>query len=131
MMDAAYEQMTGEVKKYQGNGRKLGYPTANLAFQTDLKDGVYFGYADLADYINQPTLIFIGIPTTVGDKERRVEAYLLDIPDRDYYGLTLSIRLKHFYRSNQTFGSISDLVDIMKQDESTAREWFKSKEPTD
>ena len=76
--------ISGVVTKYKGNGRKLGYPTANITTIADISDGVYFGYADLAEYQNQPALIFIGTPTTIGDKDRRLEAYLLDIPDKDY-----------------------------------------------
>jgi FAD synthase len=55
--------VTGVIKRYKGNGRALGYPTANLSVPVDLKDGVYFGFADLAEYERQPALIFIGVAT--------------------------------------------------------------------
>ncbi|MES2971774.1 MAG: riboflavin kinase [Patescibacteria group bacterium] len=117
-------KLKGKVTPFSGNGRKLGYPTANIEAQTDLRDGVYFGYANMGDYSNNPALIFIGTPTTVGDTDRRVEAYLLDIPDKDYYGQELGVELKHYHRPNQTFGSVDELVKAMKSDEATAREWF-------
>ncbi len=116
----------GVVKKYKGNGRKLGYPTANIDVKSDLKDGVYFGFANLADYKHSPALIFIGTPTTVGDTDRRVEAHLLDIVDKDYYGLPISLEVHEFHRSNQTFDSIEELMNYMHDDEKKAREWFKS-----
>lgn len=118
-------QLGGITEPFSGNGRKLGYPTANLKIQTDLKDGVYFGYATLGPYKNHSAIIFIGTPTTVGDAERRVEAYLLDIPDTDYYGQELQLSLEHYHRPNQTFNSVDSLMIAMKADEVKARQWFK------
>lgn len=119
-------QLNGVVEKFQGYGRKLGYPTANIRCDTVLKDGVYFGFADLGNYKNNPALIFIGTPTTVGDVVRRVEAYLLDIPDQDYYGKTLHLDIDYFHRHNQTFETIAELKEAIHDDELKGRQWFKS-----
>ena len=118
--------LKGIVTKFKGDGRKLDYPTANLTVETDLADGVYFGFAGLAEWTNRPALIFIGVPTTMGESLRRVEAHLLDIPDQDYYDLSLKLSVEHFYRPNQTFDSRDELVKVMNQDESAARQWFSS-----
>lgn len=120
------EQLTGVVTKFKGNGRKFGYPTANLAVHTNLKDGVYFGYSDLKEFSSHPSLIFVGTPTTVGDTDRRVEVHLLDIPDEDYYGEELTVSPRHFHRQNQTFGSVDELLEIMRRDEVRARAWFEN-----
>lgn len=85
---------------------------------------MYFGYADLADYRCHPSLIFIGIPTTMKDMIRRVEVHLLDIPDEDYYDQELVAYIEHYHRANQTFSSVEELVRIMKDDDSAARAWF-------
>jgi len=84
MSEGLPADLRGLVQKYKGNGRKLGYPTANMNAETELPDGVYFGYADLLDYRHHPALIFIGTPVTLGDTIRRVEAHLLDVQDVDY-----------------------------------------------
>ncbi len=118
--------LAGEVTRFKGDGRKLGYPTANLAAETALADGVYFGFADLAEWPRQPAMIFIGTPTTMGDSRRRVEAHLLDIPDRDYYGRTLRLDLRHYHRPNRTFDSPDALLQAMKADEAAARQWLAS-----
>jgi len=115
--------LKGTVKHYKGNGRKLGYPTANIDTATTLDDGVYFGRANLASYTNQPALIFIGTPTTVGDTIRRVETHVLDAEDIDYYGLEIIIDIHEFHRSNQNFGSIDELLIAMKSDEEAGRAW--------
>lgn len=116
--------LSGTVTRFKGNGRRLGYPTANLTTETDLKDGVYFGFADLAEWSHHPAIIFIGTPTTMGDTMRRVEAYLLDIPDKDYYELPLAVSIKHFHRGNQKFVGVDELVEAMRADEAAARRWF-------
>lgn len=116
--------LRGEVAHYAGNGRKFGYPTANIASETKLPDGVYFGFADLAEYTHHPALIFIGTPTTVGDTERRVEAHLLDIADIDYYGQQLGLSIGVFHRGNKTFDSTDELLEAMKNDEMAGRAWF-------
>lgn len=118
------QRLSGTVTAFAGNGRKLGYPTANINAHTDLQDGVYFGFADLANYKNHPALIFIGVPTTLGDTVRRVEAHLLDIADKDYYTLPVMLDIESFHRPNITFASIDDLLEAMKQDEAAARKWF-------
>lgn len=117
--------ISGVVTRFQGNGRKLGYPTANLTTATELADGVYFGWADLAKFQRQPALIFVGVPSTLGDTERRVEVHLLDIPDQDYYGQKLSATLEQYHRVNQTFDSVEELLVTMRDDERQARLWFE------
>ncbi len=118
-------RLSGTVTKFKGNGRRLGYPTANITTETDTKDGVYFGFADLGTFRQHPSLIFVGIPTTMGDTERRVEVHLLDIPDKDYYGETVQVGLRQYHRANQTFASVDELLKVMKADEAAARRWFK------
>ena len=118
--------LNGAVTRFKGNGRRLGYPTANLKVETDLQDGVYFGYADLANWSHHPAIIFVGVPTTMGDTQRRVEAYLLDIPDKDYYDLPLKVSIEQFHRPNQTFDNVDELLKVMHEDEAAARQWFSS-----
>jgi riboflavin kinase / FMN adenylyltransferase len=124
MPDTIPTQLIGTVTPFKGNGRRLGYPTANLTVQTDLADGVYFGWADMARFVRQPALVFIGVPTTLGDTERRVETYILDIPDVDYYDQQLTVVVNYYYRPNETFATIDELLQIMKTDEQAARQWF-------
>lgn len=116
--------LSGTVTRFKGDGRRLGYPTANIITDTDAKDGVYFGRADLAGFHDYPALIFIGVPTTMGETERRVEVHLLDIADKDYYGQHLTATLRYYHRANRTFDSIEALQETMKADETAGRAWF-------
>jgi riboflavin kinase/FMN adenylyltransferase len=126
-MDMQPVTLSGIVTRYKGNGRKLGYPTANLDIGTSLNDGVYFGFANLGELKDKPSLIFVGVPTTVGDTGRRVEAYLLDIPDKDYYGQELKVTIGHFHRPNKTFDNLEQLMEAIRHDEAVARQWFTQK----
>lgn len=127
MTNELLASLQGTVKHYKGNGRKLGYPTANIDVPTDLPDGVYFGFASLGTFEKLPALIFIGTPVTVGDTERRVEAHVLDIPDADYYGEQLTLAIRHLHRANQKFDSIEALLAVMKDDEIAIRQWLSHK----
>lgn len=118
-------KVSGIVKAYNGNGRKLGYPTANIGAKITLRDGVYFGFANLGGYKHHPALIFIGEPITIGDPIRRTEAYLLDIADVDFYGQKLSLEICEFHRPNELFKSVDELIITIKKDETAARQWFK------
>jgi riboflavin kinase/FMN adenylyltransferase len=128
MKDKDMEPMNlaGTVTRFKGNGRKLGYPTANLTVKTDLADGIYFGLADLADWADQPAVVFIGTPTTMGDEQRRVEVHLFDIPDKDYYDQPLSISIRHYHRPSRTFKDIDQLLEAMQADMVAARQWLTS-----
>ncbi|HUY85032.1 MAG TPA: riboflavin kinase [Candidatus Dormibacteraeota bacterium] len=128
MKNALPAKLSGPVTRFKGDGRQLGYPTANLTTATDLDDGVYFGFADLAEWSDRPALVFIGTPATMGDTVRRVEVYLLDIPDKDYYDLPLKVSIERFHRANQKFASADELIEAMRADEATARRWFAERQ---
>lgn len=117
----------GTTTKFVGNGRRLGYPTANILCETDLRDGVYLALADMLNFKKHPALVFIGTPQTKGveDTSRRVEAHLLDIPDLDYYKAKIGLDLRHYVRPNEAFDSINKLTDQMMKDERYARDWFE------
>ena len=119
-------KLHGLVEQYKGNGRRLGYPTANIKAETELRDGVYFGFANLSKYTEKPALVFIGIPTTMGDVDARVEVHVLDIPDVDYYGDALEIQIEKFHRPNQKFNDVPTLIAEIHKDETEARKWFES-----
>ena len=123
-------ELSGIVTPYNGHGRKLGYPTANIDTRTDLTDGVYFGFADMLEFKHHPAAIFIGTPTTLGDKERRAEAHLLDIADKDYYGEEIKMIVEKYHRPNQTFASTEKLLEVMKDDEAQFRTWLKQNPAT-
>lgn len=114
----------GVVKPYSGNGRKLGYPTANIEIDPHAEEGIFAGLTMLKG-VSYPSVIFIGKPVTVGDTVKRAESHIFDFEDHDLYGEYVEIKTLHKLRDNQLFDSVSQLVTQMKVDETDARHYLK------
>ena len=117
--------LAGEVKRFSGQGRKLGYPTANIEIPKTTPEGLFTGYTKLAGH-NYPSIIFVGIPITMGETIKRAESWMLDFPDRDLYGEEIEITIVKKLRENQNFGSKEKLIAQMKKDEQIARKYFQA-----
>jgi len=112
--------ITGKVIKGAGRGRDMGFPTANLDIENiEAEEGIWIGYAD-----KKPALIFIGAAKTFGETQKRAEVYLLDF-DGDLYGQEIAVELIEKIRENNKFDNPGALIEQMKQDEITARKYFK------
>ncbi|WP_210478949.1 bifunctional riboflavin kinase/FAD synthetase [Naasia sp. SYSU D00948] len=108
-------------------GRELGYPTANLAAESEglaPGDGVYAGW--LTDRSapgtpRYPAAISVGTNPTFGDVARKqVEAYVLD-EDLDLYGHLVDVEFAHRLRGMVAYEGIGPLIEQMGRDVSQAR----------
>lgn len=115
---------SGIIKKYTGTGRKLGYPTANIEIDDETDEGVFVGYASLPGSGELPALIFIGKPLTIAQNGKRLEAHILDFPDKDLYGERIDVSVLKKIRDNRKFDSVDKLIQKMKNDELKARNYF-------
>ena len=113
----------GEVVKGDQRGRELGYPTANVPTTGMLAapaDGVYAGWLRrLDDPANTllPAAISVGTnPTFDGERERRVESYVLDLDDLELYGVEVEVSFVALIRGMLRFDSVEELVTTMHQD---------------
>ena len=118
--------LRGVVKPFRGNGRKFGYPTANIEIPRDTAEGVFFGKVVLRESEYLAT-IFIGAPVTLEDSVKRAEAHILDFADEDLYGEQIEMKVEHKHRDNRKFSSQAELVAALHQDELDARDYFKRK----
>ena len=107
-------------------GRELGYPTANLAQESDgmiPADGVYAGRlidrtAGGADY---PAAISVGSnPTFEGVPPKQVEAYVLD-RTLDLYGHTVDVVFTHRIRGQIAYAGVEPLIAQMAVDVARVR----------
>ena len=118
----------GEVVKGDQRGRELGYPTANVptsALRAVPPDGVYAGRLRRLDDPGGalPAAISVGTnPTFDGERERRVEAYVLDRDDLELYGVQVEVSFVARIRRMLRFESVEELVETMRQDVATTRE---------
>ncbi len=106
----------GTVVQGRRRGRRLGFPTANLAVKGQLipADGVYSGAA-LVDERSHPCALSIGVTPTFGGGERQVEAHLLDF-DGDLQGRRVGVAIYEWIRGQQSFSSPDQLAKQIRQD---------------
>ena len=106
----------GIVIHGDGEGRRLGYPTANIAVPEPLS-GIWAGTVT-HDNRTYPAAVF-------ASKRRAIlEAHILDF-EADLYGAEISIELKELIRSERTFESVEALCAAIAQDVQTISEYFR------
>jgi riboflavin kinase / FMN adenylyltransferase len=110
-------ELEGVVVRGAARGRSLGFPTANLAAETELAPrlGIYAARARLADGPDDATAHVAAVsvgrnPTFTGpDAPITVEAHLLDFTG-DLYGRRLRLEMIEWLRDEQKFDSVQALV---------------------
>lgn len=116
----------GAVVRGDQRGRELGYPTANVPTpgnEAAPADGVYAGWLTRRDTGQRyPAAISVGTnPTFAGDRERRVESYVLDRDDLEFYGVEVEVAFVDRIRGMVRFDSVEALVETMRDDVERAR----------
>jgi riboflavin kinase/FMN adenylyltransferase len=124
--------LIGEVVRGEGRGRKLGFPTANMAvneFQLVPGRGVYAGVARLADGRRLPSVINVGYRPTFkhqpgisesGGAALLVEVHILDF-DENLYNSIIQVDFTAYLRSEQKFDGIESLKTQIAADCNIAR----------
>jgi|SRR3989344_2321760 len=118
-------RITGKVQKHLGRGTKLGYPTANLELKEDVPDGIYAATVHV-NGVKKRAVAFVGAAETFGDKDKKLEVYILDFSG-DLYGQEIIVDLTHKFRDNMKFNSEAELIAQMKEDEQMVREYFEGR----
>ncbi|HWJ10027.1 MAG TPA: bifunctional riboflavin kinase/FAD synthetase [Nocardioides sp.] len=119
----------GVVVEGDKRGRELGYPTANVPVRAGAAapaDGVYAGRLTVLDGpdagASYPAAISVGTnPTFAGERERRVESYVLDRTDLALYDRQVEVAFVERLRGMVRFDSVDDLLKAMADDVARAR----------
>jgi riboflavin kinase / FMN adenylyltransferase len=109
----------GEVVAGAGRGKGLGYPTANLRTWPRLLlpgQGIYAGVAELQDGSRYLAAIDVGTNPTFGTEPLHVEAFLLDFPDDELRGDTLTVEFWERLRDEVKFDSVDELIAAIADD---------------
>jgi riboflavin kinase / FMN adenylyltransferase len=117
----------GVVVRGDQRGRELGYPTANVptrGMAAAPADGVYAGWLRRLDTGERyPAAISVGTnPTFAGERERRVESYVLDRDDLELYGVEVEVAFVARVRGMERFDSIDELVTTIGRDVERVRD---------
>ncbi|HEB12904.1 MAG TPA: riboflavin biosynthesis protein RibF [Actinobacteria bacterium] len=121
--------LTGRVVRGAGRGGGLGFPTANLEFDTGLclpGTGIYAGYL-WVDELRVPAVVNCGFSPTFGENSFQCEAHALDY-HADLYGSRIKLELATRLRDEQKFPSPEALSRQITHDVHVARQWFKRHE---
>lgn len=114
----------GIVEHGDKNGRKLGYPTANLAIDTYLRPK-YGVYAVTGTVLSTGETLKgaanIGIRPQFEPPKELLEPYFFDFSG-DLYGQEIEVAFHHFLRGEAKFDSLDDLMVQMEKDCDRARE---------
>ena len=118
-------RLEGIVVRGDGRGHELGYPTANLSmprFAAVPADGVYACRFVLpGSEVVRDAAVSVGTNPTFSGRERRVEAYVLDV-DEDFYGQRVALDFVERLRGMERFASSAELVEKMHEDVARTRE---------
>ncbi|MBZ4394597.1 MULTISPECIES: bifunctional riboflavin kinase/FAD synthetase [unclassified Myxococcus] len=117
--------LDGTVVAGAGRGRTIGFPTANVDTQNELRPapGVYairVRFLKDAEGAWHGGAANIGIKPTFGGTEVTIEAHLLDFSG-DIYGRELRVQFLERLRPEQRFGSVAELTGQIKRDVEAAR----------
>jgi riboflavin kinase/FMN adenylyltransferase len=117
-------QIKGVVAKGEGRGRKLGYPTANLALEDARKlvpkRGVYATKVTLPNGRRRGGMLNIGRRPTFDEMDVTVEVHLLDY-EGDLYEERLTVQFLQRLRDEQRFESADALATQLSEDEKHCR----------
>jgi riboflavin kinase/FMN adenylyltransferase len=105
-------EVRGMVEHGLKIGRKIGFPTANIARDAEgylPLDGVYSGWL-VADGIRYPAAHSVGINETFQAVPRLVESHVLDETDLDLYDKVVSLEFVDFVRPAAKFDGVEALV---------------------
>ncbi len=123
--------VSGVVTRGDQRGRELGFPTANVPIGAVIApaDGVYAGWLKVSGE-RHPAAISVGTnPTFIGERARRVEAYVLDRDDLALYGLEVRVEFVARIRGMVVFSDASALITQMEHDVVAARQMLGLAQP--
>lgn len=115
-------RVDGVVVHGYRRGRKLGFPTANIASapHTALPaDGVYAGHFVIGDR-RLPAAVSVGSNPTFSGTVRTVEAYVLDI-DEDFYGYQVGVDFVARLRGQERYADLDALAAAIEDDVARTR----------
>jgi riboflavin kinase/FMN adenylyltransferase len=116
-------RIAGRVRRGKQLGRRLGYPTANLALHRKVVplSGIFAVRVHGTGLAGHPAVASLGTRPTVDERgEPLLEAHLFDF-DGDLYGRQLEVEFLVRLREERRFESLDALVEQMHRDEAEAR----------
>lgn len=115
--------LVGLVVHGDGNGEKIGFPTANLELDFPYvlpKIGVYMGYVNLPPSTYKAIISVSTHPTIMELNAPIIEVHLLYYKG-DLYGREIEVEFVKYMRDIQKFDTVEELIEQLKIDKETAK----------
>lgn len=112
-----------------GDGKKLGFPTANLELKEplEIEHGVYAAIVKInGEEKKHLAAVHYGPRKVFAETNPLLEVHILDFSE-DIYGKQLTVELKQFVRPTENFASLELLKEQMRKDCAKARELLQYK----
>lgn len=119
-----HHKVQGVIEHGLKIGRKIGFPTANMARDAEgylPLDGVYSGWL-VSDGVKYPAAHSVGINETFQAVPRLVESHVLDETDLDLYDKVVVLEFVDFVRPAAKFDGVDSLVTQINLDLEKVRE---------
>lgn len=117
--------LKGVVVSGKKLGRKIGFPTANLALYEPLKvipgGGVYGVKVELLGKVYKGVCNIGTRPTVNATEERTIETHILDF-NEDIYGLDMRVEFFFKIRDEVKFASLEELASQIEKDKRRVKE---------
>ena len=119
--------LSGRVVHGKRLGRELGFPTANIKPESQLKlipaAGVYAVEAELSGHIYKGMLNIGKRPSVSNNGLQTIEVHLFDF-DHSIYNETIKIIFKKRFRNEEKFDSIEILKKRLEEDKKEIQQYF-------
>ena len=123
-------ELNGKVVEGEALGKSLGFPTANLDIESEIKLipklGVYAVNVVLSNGSIQEGMMNIGLrPTIANHHDLSIEVNLFDFSG-DLYNEYVTVQFLSRFRDELKFDSILELKEQLAKDEENIRSYFAS-----
>ncbi|PWL27311.1 MAG: riboflavin biosynthesis protein RibF [Fluviicola sp. XM-24bin1] len=121
-------ELHGRVVGGQAMGRQIGFPTANIDVESEIKllpkTGVYAVNIVMGDGILLEGMMNIGTKPTLTDSDQlSIEVHLFDF-EGDLYNQYVTVQLLSRFRDERQFESVYELKEQLTKDEDAIRNFF-------
>ena len=117
-------QLSGKVVKGKALGRTIGYPTANIEMNSDLKLTPAKGVYAIKVFVKGKWyggMLNIGFRPTISEESNQtIEVHIFDFAD-NIYGENVTVQFLSKWRDEMKFNGVEELKNQLKKDEEIIR----------
>jgi riboflavin kinase/FMN adenylyltransferase len=120
-------EISGAIVKGNQLGRTLGFPTANIEVDSDLKlipmNGVYAVRVKINDELYFGVMNIGNNPTVNSSNHKCLEVYIFDF-NKEIYGNSITLFFDKYLRNEQKFANLDELKKAISNDEVICRQLY-------